>query len=129
MKYLNSKEVSEILGVNISTLKRWTDSGKLDCVKTAGGHRKFTLQHVRNYYKSNGDGFKSSILAFENKKHKTLYDLINKQDYKSLSIKLADYSLDSDDESVSTIVNGLYMNGTAVSDLLDYVIDIAGHIV
>ena len=129
MKYLNSKEVSEILGVNISTLKRWTDSGKLDCVKTAGGHRKFTLQHVRNYYKSNGDGFKSSILAFENKKHKILYDLINKQDYKSLSIKLADYSLDSDDESVSTIVNGLYMNGTAVSDLLDYVIDIAGHIV
>ena len=87
MKYLNSKEVSEILGVNISTLKRWTDSGKLDCVKTAGGHRKFTLQHVRNYYKSNGDGFKSNILAFENKKHKTLYDLINKQDYKSLSIK------------------------------------------
>ena len=69
------------------------------------------------------------LLTSENKKHKTLYDLINKQDYKSLSIKLADYSLDSDDESVSTIVNGLYMNGTAVSDLLDYVIDIAGHIV
>ena len=29
MKYLSSKEVSAILGVNISTLKRWTESGKL----------------------------------------------------------------------------------------------------
>ena len=52
MKYLNSKEVSGILGINISTLKRWTDSDKLGCEKTAGGHRKITMQHNREYYKS-----------------------------------------------------------------------------
>ena len=32
------KDASEILGVNISTLKRWTDNGTLKCTKTAGGH-------------------------------------------------------------------------------------------
>ena len=36
MKYLNSKEVSDILGVNISTLKRWTDNGTINCHKTPG---------------------------------------------------------------------------------------------
>ena len=67
MKYLSSKEVSGILGVNISTLKRWTESGKLGCEKTAGGHRKFTMQHVREYYKSNSNGTKSDLLSLESK--------------------------------------------------------------
>ena len=70
MKYLNSKEVSGILGVNISTLKRWTDSGKLGCEKTAGGHRKFTMQHVRDYYKSNSNSAKGEALSLETKDHK-----------------------------------------------------------
>ena len=53
MRCLNSKEVSEILGVNVSTLKRWTENGNINCHKTAGGHRKFTMQNVRDYYKDN----------------------------------------------------------------------------
>ena len=63
MKYLNSKEVSGILGINISTLKRWTDSGKLGCEKTAGGHRKFTMQHIRDYYKMHSNSSKSDFLS------------------------------------------------------------------
>ena len=49
MRYLNSKTVAEILGVNISTLKRWTDNDKLSFTKTAGGHRKFTMQNIRDF--------------------------------------------------------------------------------
>ena len=43
MKYLSSKDVANILGINISTLKRWTDSGKLTCEKTGGG---LSLIHI-----------------------------------------------------------------------------------
>ena len=53
MKYITSKDTAEILGINISTLKRWTDNGTIECTRTAGGHRKFTIQHVRDYYKDN----------------------------------------------------------------------------
>ena len=70
MRYLNSKEVSEILGVNVSTLKRWTDNGKIDCHKTAGGHRKFTMQNVRDYYKDNKNASKDSKIALESFEHK-----------------------------------------------------------
>lgn len=129
MKYLNSKEVSGILGINISTLKRWTDSGKLGCEKTAGGHRKFTIQHVRDYYKNNSNSLKSETLHLETKDHKKVYGLINQQDYKQLAILLSDSSLKSDESTVGTIVNGLYMNGTPVADLFDFVVDVAGNIV
>lgn len=129
MKYLNSKEVSGILGINISTLKRWTDSGKLGCEKTAGGHRKFTMQHVRDYYKNNSNSLKGEALSLETKDHKKVYGLINQQNYKQLAILLADSSLKSDDSTVGTIVNGLYMNGTPVADLFDFVVDVAGNIV
>ena len=129
MKYLNSKEVSGILGINISTLKRWTDSGKLGCEKTAGGHRKFTMQHVRDYYKNNSNSLKGEALSLETKDHKKVYGLINQQNYKQLAILLADSSLKSDDSTVGTIVNGLYMNGTPVADLFDFVVDVAGSIV
>ena len=59
MKYLNSKEVANILGINISTLKRWTDNGTIKCKKTPGGHRKFTMQNVREYYKNNKESGKN----------------------------------------------------------------------
>ena len=48
----NSEEVAKILGVNVSSIKRWTENGTLECVKTAGGHRKFTVQHLTNYLKT-----------------------------------------------------------------------------
>jgi len=44
--YLSSENVARILSVNVATVKRWTELGKLDCVKTAGGHRKFMLRHL-----------------------------------------------------------------------------------
>ena len=129
MKYLSSKDTANILGINISTLKRWTDSGKIKCEKTAGGHRKFTMQHIRGYYKSFSDSSKNISLGIENKEQKFLYGLINDRDYKELAQNLAALSLKADELSVRTIVNGLYMNGVPIPDLLDYVIDVAGHIV
>ena len=117
------------MGINISTLKRWTDSGKIKCEKTAGGHRKFTMQHIRGYYKSFSDSSKNISLGIENKEQKFLYGLINDRDYKELAQNLAASSLKADELSVRTIVNGLYMNGVPIPDLLDYVIDVAGHIV
>ena len=63
MRYLTSKNVAEILGINISTLKRWTDNGTLECTKTAGGHRKFTMQNIRDYHKSQENSGKSNDLS------------------------------------------------------------------
>ena len=123
MRYLSSKNVAEILGVNISTLKRWTDNGTLTCTKTAGGHRKFTMQNIRDFHKSQGSVGKNTDLGIENRDHKKIYNLINKSDYEGLSTMLADASLESDDLTVSTIITGMYLKGIKVEDICDKVIE------
>ena len=52
IRHFNSIEVARILGVNVSTVKRWTEEGKLECIKTAGGHRKFLMAHLGDYVKN-----------------------------------------------------------------------------
>jgi len=123
VRYLNSKEVSEILGVNVSTLKRWTENGSINCHKTAGGHRKFTMQNVRDYYKDNKNAPKDSEIALENFEHKKIHELIKKNLFKELSFKLADSSLESDEKTVQTIINGSYMNNIEVDVIFDKVVE------
>ena len=38
---MTSTQAAQHLGVTVSTIKRWADSGRLEHVKTAGGHRRF----------------------------------------------------------------------------------------
>ena len=49
----NSYQIADIMGVNVSTIKRWTDSGKLSCQQTPGGHRKFHLNDLTNFIRKN----------------------------------------------------------------------------
>lgn len=123
MKYITSKDTAEILGINISTLKRWTDNGTIECTRTAGGHRKFTIQHVRDYYKDNKKAEKNAKLGLESSQHKKIYNYINESQFSKLAQILADSSLESDDLTVSTIINGSYMKGIQVETLCDEIID------
>ena len=129
MKYLNSKEVANILGINISTLKRWTDNGTIKCKKTPGGHRKFTMQHVREYYKNNKESGKNFGAVLDTVDHKEIYNFIKNNDFDSLAQRLAETSILSDDLSVNTIIRSSYMSGFPVADIFDKIIEPASDIV
>jgi excisionase family DNA binding protein len=47
--FLSTAEIARLLNVDASTVKRWTDSGKLQCYKTIGGHRRFSLNQVKEF--------------------------------------------------------------------------------
>lgn len=48
-KFFSTKELSNLLKVNESTVKRWTDKGQLTCFKTPGGHRKYTSENISQF--------------------------------------------------------------------------------
>jgi len=41
-KHLSTSDAARIIGVGTTSVKRWADTGLLDCVRTTGGHRRFT---------------------------------------------------------------------------------------
>jgi len=46
-RWLSLGEASALLGVHTSTLRRWADSGRVSCRRTAGGHRRFSMRTLR----------------------------------------------------------------------------------
>ena len=45
----STRQVAQLLGVGEATVKRWADSGEIDCFRTPGGHRKFRLRDVTGF--------------------------------------------------------------------------------
>ena len=112
MKYLNSKEVASIMGVNVSTIKRWTDSGKLDCYQTVGGHRKFLLSHLKNFLKEKiNQKLKVNIIQYLNKGEKELVQRIDRIDYKYLRNYLFQLGLQQSVDSIHDVINSLLIKG------------------
>ena len=48
-RLLTSAAAAQRLGVGATAIKRWSDSGLLRCVKTAGGHRRFQIDDVDRF--------------------------------------------------------------------------------
>ena len=40
---VSPKKASKMLGITTETLRNWELAGKLKCVKTLGGHRRYRL--------------------------------------------------------------------------------------
>lgn len=49
----STAEVAELLAVNDSTVKRWSDSGSLECIRTMGKHRRFSLASIMKFVQEN----------------------------------------------------------------------------
>ena len=46
LAYLRSSQVAKLLQVSTKTIGRWAREGKLDSVKTLGGHRRYSRAAV-----------------------------------------------------------------------------------
>lgn len=123
MKYLNSKEVASIMGVNVSTIKRWTDSGKLDCYQTVGGHRKFLLSHLKNFLKEKiNQKLRVNIIQYLTKGEKELVQRIDRIDYKYLRDYLFQLGLQQGVDSIHDIINSLLIKGEPQHRIYDELI-------
>ncbi len=51
---LTSTQVAQTLGVGVSSIKRWTNEGQLESTRTAGGHRRYYPDAVRQFAQARG---------------------------------------------------------------------------
>jgi len=49
MRLLTSSDVADLLGVSTGTVKRWSDEGRIECARTEGRHRRYTLEAVERF--------------------------------------------------------------------------------
>ena len=48
-RYYSTRDLAKLFRVNESTVKRWADTGKIDCFKTPGGHRRYPPDRVLEF--------------------------------------------------------------------------------
>ena len=107
---ISSVDVAKILGVNVATIKRWTDSGKLDCVKTAGGHRKFLLRHLAAFAMEHEKySQRLSLLPLNDQVHLELSHQILHAKNSELIPYVLERAVACDQTSVKMVLDGLYM--------------------
>jgi len=46
-RLFSTADIARLFGIDVSTVRRWADSGKLHCCKTVGGHRRFRSEQVQ----------------------------------------------------------------------------------
>ena len=120
VKYFNSDEAAKILGVNVSTIKRWTDSNKLECIKSAGGHRKFMVEHLKVFLEKNNKKLSRANLAFPGPADGLdINYYILKEDYSFLTGYLVKHSMKCDKPRIQQVLNGMYMGQVELYAIYD----------
>jgi excisionase family DNA binding protein len=46
MKYVTPKQAAKALSVNVSSLRRWENEGRITAIKTPGGQRRYSLEEI-----------------------------------------------------------------------------------
>ena len=54
-EWLRLNEAADLLGVSHTTLRRWSDSGRLTCYRSPGGHRRYRRGDVETALTAQGD--------------------------------------------------------------------------
>jgi MerR family transcriptional regulator, light-induced transcriptional regulator len=111
-------DLSRMFGVGKSTIKRWSDEGKLHCYKTPGGHRKFKSSSVQkfmshyNYETLNSE----NVLSFKMQKQEIIQ-------YNALDNRIIELSIDDAikgrHESIEKRLMELFGTGLNLSAILD----------
>ena len=130
MKKYSSFEVSQILGCDETTIRRWANKGNLTCQKSAGGHRYFTIQDIRSYLIKTKQN--SNLLPINNNNNSDLskiFTYINDSSYTKLASVLAENSTEGNESLVHSIINNIYLSGENITVIFDEIIDKAFDII
>ena len=115
----NSYQTAEIIGVNVSTIKRWTDMGKLKCDTTVGGHRKFNLNHISEFIKNDPQYSSKLNLGYLIGSNKSLIESIDNRNNKTLINYCYKYLIAGKINKFILLNNSLLLKGFNIHSIFD----------
>ena len=123
INFLNSVEAAKVLGVNVSSIKRWTDSGKLECIQSAGGHRKFLMNHLIRFIEANDTSTKKAhIFPIETEEDLEISFFILRGDFDFLTSYVLGKARAADRSAVLKAISGLYLGHYPLHTIYDELI-------
>jgi excisionase family DNA binding protein len=123
ISFLNSVEAAKILGVNVSSIKRWTDAGKLECIQTSGGHRKFLMSHLTRFIEQNDKNTsKVNVFPIESEEDVEISFHVLKGDFNYLTEYVLQKARSSDRTSVLKVLSGLYLSHYPLHEIYDQLV-------
>lgn len=119
----NTNEVASMLRVDKSTIKRWTDEGKLKCFRTPGGHRKFRVDDVYNFMTQFNYGVSTlQVLPQLASDEVIIKRIIQKKEYNVLTSVCFSDALKGKKDDVITLFIETYRAGLAVPYIFDFIL-------
>ena len=121
-RLLSPKQVAQAIGASESSLKRWCDSGLLKTVKTAGGHRRISVQEALRFAREqNHTVVEPQLLALPASEDRKARRIDGCAD------RLTEALLTGNEEAARSIVFELFLAGHPLSAIFDEVLAVAFH--
>lgn len=117
----STRELAQLWNLSESTIKRWTDTGKLQCDRTPGGHRRFQLKHIQDFqarHRFEGTGLLTST-EWEDPRLETFVNQKNWARVRELILYLAS---ENQCVPIKDLLERLYIRGLNMGDLYDEVL-------
>lgn len=119
-RYVGIGEAAEVLGVSITTLRRWESAGKLVAEHTPGGHRRYDLAKLRpEQYRAERDAARQTVAYARVSSHDQKADLERQKQVLELYCARQGWTF----EVIADLGSGMNYNKKGLKKLLGAIID------
>jgi MerR family transcriptional regulator, light-induced transcriptional regulator len=119
----NTMDVSKMLQVDKSTVKRWTDEGKLKCFRTPGGHRKFRAEDLYQFMSEYNYGISPINLYPQFATDEAIIRrIIAKREFNILANVCFSASINGRKDELVKLFTEVYKNGLTLPALFDEIL-------
>ncbi len=122
---LSPKDLARATGVSESSLKRWADSGRLECTRTAGGHRRIPLAEAVRFIRESSISVLDPSMLGITLQNRPVQSTEESNEY------FSELVLSGREEEAIGYLSNEYLSGTGFASLCDgpvrYCLEQVGH--
>lgn len=118
-----TNDAANMLKVDKSTIKRWTDEGKLKCFRTPGGHRKFKADDLYNFMSqfNYGNAWRQTLPQYVSDEF-IIRSIVQKKEYNVLHSVCFSAAIKGNKDEVIALFNEVYAAGLPLALMFDHIL-------